>query len=113
MKNTQVARLLAYVTGMVKQQVLMQNEHLAAENRILRALLPTRLRLTDSQRATLAANGSAAELSKSWLGWQARHHPDLVSETNRADVRRLKIPPSSQAAFCEPGDYRTCAPYSA
>jgi putative transposase len=57
MKNTQVARLLAYVTGMVNQQVLLQNEYLIAENRILRAHLPTRLRLTDPQRSTLAEIG--------------------------------------------------------
>jgi putative transposase len=57
MKNTQVARLLAFVTGAVNQQVLLQNEYLAAENRILRAHLPTRLRLTDPQRSTLAKIG--------------------------------------------------------
>ena len=39
MKNTQAARLLAYVTGMVNQQLLLQNEYLAAENRILRPRL--------------------------------------------------------------------------
>src|SRR3954471_7174576 len=47
MKKTQVARLLAYVTGMVNQQLLLQNEYLIAENRILRSHLPARLRLTD------------------------------------------------------------------
>src|SRR5947209_14969199 len=57
MKKTQVARLLAYVTGMVNQQLLLQNEYLVAENRILRSHLPTRIRLTDPQRATLAAIG--------------------------------------------------------
>jgi putative transposase len=40
MKNTQVARLLAYVTGLVNQQLLLQNEYLIAENRILRSHLP-------------------------------------------------------------------------
>jgi hypothetical protein len=35
MRTTQVARLLAYVTGMVNQQLLLQNEYLLAENRIL------------------------------------------------------------------------------
>jgi len=30
MKNTQVARLLAYVTGVVNQQLLLQNEYLIA-----------------------------------------------------------------------------------
>jgi hypothetical protein len=39
MKNTQVARLLAFVSGMVNQKLLLQNEYLVAENRILRAQL--------------------------------------------------------------------------
>ena len=54
MKKTQLARLLAYVSGMVNQQLLLQNEYLIAENRILRSHLPARVRLTDPQRATLA-----------------------------------------------------------
>ena len=57
MKSTQVARLLAYVTGMVNQRLLLQNEYLVAENRILRAHLPTRLLLTDPERSTLAVLG--------------------------------------------------------
>jgi putative transposase len=57
MKNTQVARLLAFVTGMVNQQILLQNEYLVAENRILRTHLPARLPLTDPQRSTLAEIG--------------------------------------------------------
>ena len=56
-EEQQVARLLAYVTGMVNQQLLLQNEYLVAENRILRAHLPLRLRLTDPQRSTLAETG--------------------------------------------------------
>ena len=57
MKKTQVAGLLAFVTGMVNQQILLQNEYLVAENRILRAHLPRRFRLTDPQRSTLAEIG--------------------------------------------------------
>ena len=57
MKKTQVARLLAYVTGMVNQQLLLQNEYLLAENRILRTYLPNRLLLTDPERSTLAIIG--------------------------------------------------------
>ena len=34
------ARLLAFVTGLVNQELLLQNEYLAAENRILRAHFP-------------------------------------------------------------------------
>ncbi len=51
------ARLLAYVTGLVNQKLLLQNEYLAAENRILRGHLPARLRLSDPERATLAEIG--------------------------------------------------------
>src|SRR5690349_5529009 len=57
MKSTQVARLLAYVTGMVNQQLLLRNEYLLAENRILRSHLPSRLLLTDPERSTLAVLG--------------------------------------------------------
>jgi hypothetical protein len=42
MKENKWARLLAYVTGLVNQELLLQNEYLAAENRILRAHLPSR-----------------------------------------------------------------------
>lgn len=45
MKDNKWLRLLTYVTGLVNQELLLQNEYLAAENRILRAHLPTRLRL--------------------------------------------------------------------
>src|ERR1051325_657829 len=51
------ARLLAYVTGLVNQELLLQNEYLAAENRILRAHLPARWRLSNPERATLAEIG--------------------------------------------------------
>jgi len=47
-------RLLAYVTGSVNQELLLRNEYLAAENRILRAKLPARLRLSNPERVTLA-----------------------------------------------------------
>ena len=48
------ARLLAFVTGLVNQELLLRNEYLAAENRILRAHLPSRLRMSDAERSTLA-----------------------------------------------------------
>src|SRR5215831_12443131 len=48
------ARLLAFVTGLVNQELLLRNEYLAAENRILRAHLPNRIRLSDTERSTLA-----------------------------------------------------------
>ena len=61
-----MARLLAFVTGMVNQQILLQHEYLIAENRILRAQLPGRLRLTDAQRSALAEIGK--RLGRSALG---------------------------------------------
>jgi hypothetical protein len=57
MKSCQVARLLAYISGLVNQELLLQVEYLAAENRILRAHLPGRIRLSNAERSTLAEIG--------------------------------------------------------
>jgi len=51
------ARVLAYVTGTVDQELLARNEYLAAENRILNGQLKGRLKLSDAERATLAEIG--------------------------------------------------------
>src|SRR6187455_3828477 len=51
------ARLLTYVSGLVNEELLLQLEYLATENRILRAHLPNRLLLTNEQRSTLAEIG--------------------------------------------------------
>ena len=51
------ARLLAYVTGLVNQELLLQNEYLAAENRILKAHLQPGFRLTDGEMTALAEIG--------------------------------------------------------
>ena len=47
------ARMLAYITGTVDQELLLRNEYLAAENRILRAQVQGLL-LSDAEKATLA-----------------------------------------------------------
>jgi len=47
-------RILAYITGTVDQELLLRNEYLAAENRILKAQLKTPLRHTDAERMTIA-----------------------------------------------------------
>ena len=57
MKENKWIRLLAYATGLVKQELLLQNEYLAAENRILRAHLQARLCLADPERSMLAEIG--------------------------------------------------------
>jgi hypothetical protein len=46
--------LLAYITGRVDQELLLRNEYLAAENRILRAKIKGRLQLSDGEKSTLA-----------------------------------------------------------
>ena len=51
------ARVLAYVTGTVDQELLARNEYLAAENRILKAQLKARLKLSDVERAMLGEIG--------------------------------------------------------
>ena len=43
------ARVLAYVTGTVDQELLARNEYLAAENRILKAQLKGRLARTSTR----------------------------------------------------------------
>src|SRR5215470_5295033 len=50
-------RILAYMTGTVDQELLLRNEYLAAENRILRAKLNGRMRFSDAERATLGEIG--------------------------------------------------------
>ena len=55
--TTHWARLLAFVTGLVNQELLLQNEYLVAENRLLRARLPSRLKLSDPERRSLAEIG--------------------------------------------------------
>ncbi|MCP4042462.1 MAG: helix-turn-helix domain-containing protein, partial [Gammaproteobacteria bacterium] len=47
-------RMLAYITGIVDQELLLRNEYLAAKNRILKAQLKAPLRLTDAEWVTLA-----------------------------------------------------------
>ena len=51
------ARILAYITGTVDQELLLRNEYLAAENRILRGQLKGRLKLSDAERARLGEIG--------------------------------------------------------
>jgi hypothetical protein len=51
------ARLLAYVTGTVNQELLLRNEYLAAENRILRGRIKGGLLLSEGEKAMLAEIG--------------------------------------------------------
>jgi putative transposase len=49
--------LLGYVTGAVDQELLLRNEYLVTENRILRDQLKGRVRMNDGERMALAEIG--------------------------------------------------------
>ena len=49
--------LLAYITGTVDQELLVRNEYLVTENRILRNHITGRVRLRDGERKALAEIG--------------------------------------------------------
>jgi transposase InsO family protein len=49
--------LLAYITGTVDQELLLRNEYLVTENRLLRNHITGRVRLSDGERKTLAEIG--------------------------------------------------------
>jgi putative transposase len=58
-------QLLAYITGSVEEELLLRNEYLVAENRILRDQIKSRVQLSDTERQTLAEIGK--KLSKQAL----------------------------------------------
>ncbi len=51
-------KLLAYISGSVDQELLLRNEYLVAENRILRGQITGRVQLNDGERKTLADIGN-------------------------------------------------------
>ncbi len=46
--------MLSYISGSVDEELLLRNEYLVAENRVLRNQLQGRLHLTDGERQSLA-----------------------------------------------------------
>ena len=108
MKDDKWARLLAYVTGLVNQELLLRNEYLTAENRILRAHLPPRVRLSDPERSTLAEIGK--RLGRNLLKDVACvAKPDTILAVSPAysiEVRRIEIPIVSRSASDQPRGYR-------
>jgi hypothetical protein len=75
------ARILAYVTGTVEQELLARNEYLAAENRILKAQLKGRLMLSDADRATLGEIASRP---------QSRDCCSILRRSCRPTMRRAR-----------------------
>src|SRR6266852_3633583 len=81
------ARILAYITGTVDQELLLRNEYLVAENRILKAQLKGRPRLSDAERATLGE--IAHRLGRKVLGEVANvARPDTILAWYRKLVAR-------------------------
>jgi len=87
--------LLAYITGTVDQELLLRNEYLVTENRILRSQIKGRLRLSDGERMALAEIGqklgkkALAEVAKivkpdTILGW----HRQLVAQKFDGSTQR-------------------------
>ena len=87
MKENPWARLLAYVTGLINQELLLKNEYLAAENWILRAHLPARLRLSDPERSGLAEIGKRlGRKALAQVAYVAK--PDaILPQAHRPEVR--------------------------
>jgi hypothetical protein len=81
------ARILAYVTGSVDQELLLRIEYLAAENRILKAKLKGRVRFSDAERARLGEIGH--RLGRKVLGEVATVvRPDTILAWYRKLVAR-------------------------
>lgn len=89
-------RLLACIIGSVDQELLLRNEYLVTENRILRGQLKGRLQLNESDQMSLA------EISKRLTGRaldevaqivRPQNNPLLAPKTCRQEVRRLTAPP--------------------
>ena len=101
--------LLAYITGTVDQELLLRNEYLVTENRMLRHQIKGRIRLSDGDRKTLAEIGqrlgkqALQEVAKivkpdTILAW----HRKLIAQkfdgsTQRQSPGRPKIDPELEA----------------
>ena len=114
------ARMLAYITGTVDQELLLRNEYLAAENRILKAQIKGRLLLSEADKVTLAEIAhrlgrkaleevAAAAMPDTILGWyrkliankfdgsrfrRSAGRPRVDEETERLVVRMAKENPT-------------------
>ena len=91
------ARILAYVTGTVDQE-LARNEYLAAENRILKVQLNGRLKLSDAERGVLGEIGhrlgrkvlaDVATIARpdTILGWTASLSPASLMARKPVEAR--------------------------
>jgi hypothetical protein len=73
------ARILAYMTGTVDQELLGRNEYLAAENRILKAQLKGRPDLSDAERGALGSQPPAAPRTSTQREFAGRSFPSAIT----------------------------------
>jgi hypothetical protein len=85
-------RLLAYVTGIVNQELLVRNEYLGAENRILRRQIKGRLLLSEGKRRHWLKSPRGSD-GKPWKNWRLSRSrircwpgTESSSPTNSADL---------------------------
>jgi len=90
------------VTGLVNQELLLQNEYLAAENRILKARLQPGWRLSDGERATLAEIGKRLGRRKGLQQVARLAKPDTILAWYRrlvgSEIRWLQKAPIARPA---------------
>ena len=106
-------RILAYITGSVDQELLLRNEYLSAENRILRAQVKGRLALSDTERAKLADIGF--RLGRKALAEAATatgQHPGVVPTTRHLQIRQSAGPSSAGPTTDRPRRRGTDCSYS-
>jgi putative transposase len=101
-------RILAYITGSVDQELLLRNEYLVTENRILRDQIKSRVRLSDSERIRLAEIGKrlgrraleeVAQIvcPETILGW----HRKLIAKKFDGSKQRRQEPRRNQKGDIE------------
>ena len=93
---------MAFVTGTVNQELLLRNEYLGAENRILKGQIKARLLLSEGEKATLAEmtqrlGRKALEELENWRlsRSQIRYWPG--TESYRQQIRRIEVSPTSRS----------------
>ena len=85
MKENKWIRLLAYVTGMVNQELLLQNEYLAAENRNFARPSARRMALEPYSHIRIEANRRAMDSVRTAL-------PMTEKTTSESEAVPAKIP---------------------
>ena len=106
MKENKWVRLLAHMTGLVKQELLLQNEYLAAENRILRAGITSHPDQAWMQQTARNATGEAwGFLDQRRYALHDREHKVLFALPSDAEGWRHK---TNSTSGPQPEPERVC-----